>query len=228
MQATRSPVLDALTPHDRDLLLDRAVHRPAARNELIFIRGEHSDRVHLIERGLVKLVGRNRGGDETILALALPGEFLGEVSTLDRVGEPFDAVASSECLLLSIDGEMFMEVLARDGGAALALAEQIGARLRWIADTTVERTSSDVAGRVAGRLLDLADLLGREDDGILSVDIPFPQEDIGRLAGVCRESVCKTLGGFRRRGLVDYSGRRLRILRPDMLEKLRCRGRLGD
>lgn len=225
MQAIDSPVLAALTPRDRDLLVEKAVVRRAGRKELIFISGEHGARVHLLQHGLVKLAGRNRDGNETILSLAKPGDLLGEVSMLDGVGEPMDAIAITPCVLMSMEGELFLEVLERNGRAALALAAQIGSRLRWVGDTAIERTSSDVAGRLAGRLLDLGDLLGRDEEGVVAFDVPFPQEDIGRLAGVCRESACKTLVSFRRRGMVDYSGRRLRILRPDMLEKMRCRGR---
>jgi CRP-like cAMP-binding protein len=53
------------------------------------------------------------------------------------------------------------------------------------------------------------------------------QGDLGRLAGISRESTCKALRSFQSQGLLDYRGRRLRILRPDVLERIRCTGRMA-
>jgi CRP-like cAMP-binding protein len=73
--------------------------------------------------------------------------------------------------------------------------------------------------------LDLAELLGRQRGDAIDVDLPFPQRDLGGLAGMCRESACKTLSRWKSEGTVDYQGRRLRILRPDVLYRIRCAGR---
>jgi CRP-like cAMP-binding protein len=97
--------------------------------------------------------------------------------------------------------------------------------MRWLYATTLERTSSEVPARLAGRLLDLGDLLGRIHQGALEIDLPVAQGDLGRLAGISRESTCKALRSFKSQGLLDYRGRRLRILRPDALERIRCAGR---
>ena len=96
-----------------------------------------------------------------------------------------------------------------------------------MSDTAVERTSSEVPARLAGRLLDLADLLGTVRQGAVEMELPLAQGDLGRLAGMCRESACKTLRRFKSQGLLDYRGRRLRILRPDALERWssRCKHR---
>jgi hypothetical protein len=42
---------------------------------------------------------------------------------------------------------------------------------------------------------------------------------------MCRESACKTMSKMKKQGVIDYKGRKLRILRPDVLEKIRCAGR---
>lgn len=220
-----SPLIDALAPGDRLIVLDRLVPRRLDPGEPLYFAGDRRRRVHFIVEGLMKLAARTADGEETILFLALPGDLLGEIAALDDLAHPLDAVAVSRTTVAGMDADLLLELLERNPDAALEMARQMGRRLRWLCDSALERTSSEVPARLAGRLLDLADLLGRLHDGAIELDLPLAQNDLGSLAGMCRESACKTLRRFKADGLVDYRGRRLRILRPDGLERIRCAGR---
>jgi CRP/FNR family transcriptional regulator, cyclic AMP receptor protein len=220
-----SPVLDRLSHQDRALLLDRAVRRHLAPNERLYLAGDRARRAHIIASGLIKLVARDGEGRETILCLALVGEVTGDTAAIDGLPQPFDAVAATHTDVLGFDADLFIEVLKRNPAAALQLSLSMAERLRWIYEAALERTSSEVPARLAGRLLDLADILGHVDGGAVELELPLGQGDLARLAGMCRESACKTLRRFKAQGLVDYRGRRLRILRPDALERIKCAGR---
>jgi CRP-like cAMP-binding protein len=177
--------------------------------------------VHIVENGVVKLTARDGEGRETILALAVRGDVLGDIAAIDNRPQPVDSIAATPCDLLGIDSEALGDVLARNPAAAFAMARSLAARLRWVCGTALERTSVSVPARLAGRLLELADLVGRSDDDAVEIEVPLGQADLGRLAGMCRESACKALRQFREHGLIDYRQRRLRILRPDALEAIR-------
>ena len=220
-----SPVLDALSKSDRELVLDRVVRRTLSPGEPLYFAGDRQRRMHLVGSGLLKLTARSADGNETILLLGLPGDVLGDIAALDDLPQPLDAIAAVRTTVYGVDAELFVEILQRNPTAMLELARQLGRRLRWMCDAALERTSSEVPARLAGRLLDLADLLGRMDSGALEMDLPLAEQDLGSLAGMCRESACKTLRRFKAQGLVDYRGRTLRILRPDALERIRCAGR---
>lgn len=219
-----SPVLDALSDGDRTIVRDRLVRRQLDSAEPLYFAGDRKRRVHLVSSGVLKLAARTAEGDETILFLALPGDLLGDIASLDDLPQPLDAVAAAPSVVFGIDADLLVEILERNPIAAIEFARQIGRRLRWMCDAALERTSSEVPARLAGRLLDLADLLGRMDQGAIEMNLPLAQHDLGSLAGMCRESACKTLRKFKADGLVDYRGRKLRILRPDALEKIRCAG----
>jgi CRP-like cAMP-binding protein len=220
-----STVLDPLTPRERDRLLGRAVERRLSRDDVLAFAGAPPRRVHLVTGGVLKLVGRDAEGGETILALCLPGEVAGAVAALDGRPHPYDYVAATAVSALGIDAALFTEVVARSPQASLALARLLTARVRWLCDAALERTSGHVPSRLAGRLLDLAELIGRPRGSAIEVELPFPQRDLGGLAGMCRESACKTLSRWKAEGTVDYRGRQLRILRPDVLGRIRCAGR---
>lgn len=223
-----SPVLAALAPADRALLAERSVTRRLEPGDILFLAGDRGSRVHVVTRGVMKLSARDGQGRETILGLAVPGDLLGELPILDDLPQPLDAVASTPAVVIGVDGATLLEGLHRAPRAALELARGVAARARWVCDTALERTSAEVPARLAGRLLDLADLVGRVNDGAIELDVAMPQADLAGIAGMCRESACKTLGKFKHRGMVEYHGRRLRILRPDLLERIRCGARLNE
>ncbi|HEX2295607.1 MAG TPA: Crp/Fnr family transcriptional regulator [Actinomycetota bacterium] len=227
MHRPTSPVLDPLTPNERDRLLARAVDRRLHRGDTLAFAGTPAERVHVVTAGVLKLVGRDVDGGETILGLCLAGDVAGAVAAVDGGAHPYDYVAATAVTALGIDAALFVDVVGRNPGACLALGALLGRRVRWLCDAALERTSAHVAARLAGRLLDLAELLGRRRGSQIDVELPFPQRDLGGLAGMCRESACKTLSRWKSEGTVDYEGRELRILRPDVLSRIRCAGRGG-
>jgi CRP/FNR family cyclic AMP-dependent transcriptional regulator len=220
-----SPVLAALSPQDRALLAERSVRRRLDPGEILFLAGDRSSRIHVLCRGLLKLSARDGDGRETILGLAVPGDLVGELPTLDDLPQPLDAVASTASEVVGIDSDDLMRALVRHPHACLEVCRGLATRSRWFCETALERTSAEVPARLAGRLLDLADLVGRVDDGAIELGVEMPQTDLAGISGMCRESACKTLRKFRRGGMVEYHGRRLRILRPDLLERIRCGAR---
>ena len=220
-----SPVIDALAPRDRARLLDGAVARTLAPNELLFLAGDTRRRVYVLRHGVIKLAARTGDGRETIIHLAVPGDLVDDVGAFDGDPQPLDAVAAGACDIAGLDADMLVDATTRSPAAALELAALNARRTRWICDAALERTASEVPARLAGRLLDLAMLLGRQMPDAIEMELPLAQGDLARLAGMCRESACKTLRGFQKKGVLDYEGRRMRILRPDILEAIRCAGR---
>lgn len=220
-----SPVVAALAPEDRAVLAGRSVRRRLDPGEILFLAGDRSSRIHILTRGLMKLSARDGEGRETILGLAVPGDLIGEVPALDDLPQPLDAVASIPSEVVGLDSDDLLRILVRHPRACLELVRGLAARNRWICETALERTSAEVPARLAGRLLDLADLIGQVEDGAIELGVEMPQADLAGISGMCRESACKTLRKFRRGGMVEYHGRRLRILRPDLLERIRCGAR---
>lgn len=225
MEKCYSSVLEALPLPARERLWERSVTRSLDPGEILYLAGDDAERVHLVTEGLMKFTSSDGDGRDTILGLAVSGDLVGELAALDGLRQPFDVVAVTHCGVVGFDAEALIGAVASTPAAAVALASVLAGRTRWISETAMERASGEVPARLAGRLLHLAELLGRVRGDTIEMDLPLGQGELGRLAGMCRESACKTLNSFKAQGLVDYRGRRLRILRPDALELIRCAGR---
>jgi CRP/FNR family cyclic AMP-dependent transcriptional regulator len=215
-------VVGGLDASDRNRLLDRSVERRLEPGDILHLAGHRSDRIHLIVEGVVKLSLRDSEGEETILGLAPAGTIVGDVAAVDGRPQPLDAVAATPVVACGVDADLFVDIVFADPSAARELSRLQAARTRWVIETALERTSGEVTARLAGRLLDLGQMLGTSFGKQITVDLPLSQRDLGKLAGMCRESTCKTLRRLKAAGVVDYQGRKLRILRPDSLRKMRC------
>jgi CRP/FNR family cyclic AMP-dependent transcriptional regulator len=219
-----SSLLESLAATDRARLLERAVPRALGRGQSLYFAGEPVRRAYIVDAGVIKLSARNLQGRSTILGLALPGDIVGDIGALDGRPQPLDALAVTSSEVVGVDAALWLEMIGRTPGAALELARSLARALRYVYGSAAERTTGTCPARLAGRLLDLAEALGRTRTWGLELDLPLAQEDLGQLAGMSRESTCKTLRTFKRAGLLDYRGRRLHILRPQALEDIRDSG----
>lgn len=219
------PPLSELDPSTLERLLDRSVTRSSPRGNVLFLAGEVRARVHFVLAGSFFLLQRDVAGTESVVGFATRGRLLDDVGLVDGAPHSCDAIAASDAIVLGVATDTFRDELRRSPALANAVIHQLEGRLDWITTAATERATCRVAGRIAGRLLDLAFTLGTRRDGVIEVDLPVQQEQLALLAATTRESACKTMRILKQRGVVDYRGRTLRILRPDALAYLRCGGR---
>jgi len=222
---SHSPVLAQLTDAELARLLRRAVPRQLIPGDILFLAGDDAQRIYVVDTGVLKFSARDGEGAETILGLAVEGDLVGDVAALEDALQPLDAVAATEREVVGFETEMLLELIRSNNDAAMELARSLAQKTRWLAAAALERTSGELPQRLAGRLLDLAELLGRVKGDAIELELPLAQKDLGRLAGMCRESACKTLRHFQAQGVLEYEGRKLRIHRPDLLQQIRCAGR---
>jgi CRP-like cAMP-binding protein len=189
--------------------------------DALFHEGDPSDWVLLVERGRVKIASVTADGKDVVLALRGPGEVVGELSALD--GLPRSATASAldavDARVVRADG--FRAFLAEHPSAALLLLSAVCGRLRDSDRRRVEFVALDATGRLATRLVGLAEQFGTPGaDGTVRIDVAITQGDLAGWTGSSREAVGKALAALRSRGLVATSRRSITVLD---LERLRTR-----
>ena len=103
------------------------------------------------------------------------------------------------------------------------IAEQLlrvlARRLRRTNDTLADLIFTDVPGRVAKELLQLAQRFGSREGGGLRVTHDLTQEELAQLVGASRETVNKALADFAHRGWLRLEGKTVVILDPERLRR---------
>lgn len=171
------------------------------RGQSLFTEGDISDRVFLITSGWVMISCMSSEGREIVLGLRGPGDIIGEMSTLDQVARSATAMSLSEVETVVTAGSVFTRALA-DVDAAHELIRILATRLRDADQKRLGFATLDTLGRVAERLLELADRFGHDTPEGRAVELPLSQEQLASWCGASRESTVKALATLRALGVI--------------------------
>ncbi|HVL89360.1 MAG TPA: Crp/Fnr family transcriptional regulator [Actinomycetota bacterium] len=186
----------------------------------MLLEGDRSANVILIEDGRVKISSFTEDGREIVLAVRVTGDLLGELSVID--GEPLSATASAleDVRATVVPADAFKQYLSTHAPASFALLEIVSRRLRDADRKRIEFGAYDSVGRVARRLLELAERFGEGDgDGAVRIALPLSQEEIAGWTGSSREAVSKALRALRERNVIDTARKVITVLDMDALRK---------
>ncbi|MDQ2846931.1 MAG: Crp/Fnr family transcriptional regulator [Actinomycetota bacterium] len=189
------------------------------RSSAIFTEGELGDRLYIILTGKVKLGRHAPDGRENLLAVMGPSDMFGELSVFDPGPRTSTATAVTEVRLATMDRANMREWIAKRPEIAEQLLRVLARRLRRTNNNLADLIFTDVPGRVAKQLLQLARQFGQQENGQLRVTHDLTQEELAQLVGASRETVNKALADFGHRGWLRLEGKSVVILDPERLSR---------
>jgi CRP/FNR family transcriptional regulator, cyclic AMP receptor protein len=221
--AQRSGFLAALDAREVAEFTGRCRRLRFARGASITNEGEVSRRVLSLLSGRVKVSSFSDDGRETVLNISGAGDLLGEVSALD--GMPCSATVSAMELVeaLVLTSADFIDFLDRHPRTSRLLLGSVIGRLREADRKRIEFGVHDTEGRVARRLVEMAEAHGDDVQGGIRITLPLSQQELAGWTCASREAVSKALRNLRARHMVDTQRRSVIILD---LPQLRRRGGL--
>ncbi len=185
------PLFGGLDDDSRCPSSRRWVIRPCVAGETLFDEGDLGDRLYIVK---LKLGHTSSDGRESLLAVLGPGEIIGELLRIRARVRPLRP-PSPRCRS-STSPTRSSPRWPSTCCAPLA---------RW---RRTNESLSDVPGRVAKALLDLADRFGTATDKGVHVPHDLTQEELAQLVGASRETVNKSLADFVSRGTFGPGGSR--------------------
>ena len=190
------------------------------KGDTLFHEGEPGDRLFVIVDGKIKLGASSGDGRETLLAVLGPGEMFGELSLFDPGPRTSTATALRR---LHPDRPWARRPDAwLDGRPEVrrALLRALAKRLRRTNEAMADLVFTDVPGRVAKALLELAAKFGaRQPDQSVLVTHDLTQEELAQLVGASRETVNKALADFQNRGWLRLEQRSVVLVDLERLDR---------
>ena len=185
----------------------------------IFHAGDEGATMYIILRGAVKIFVPAIDGREVVLAVHRAGDLFGEMALLDA--EPRSASASTmeDTEMATLNRTDFHEVLDRHPEAQRAIIEVLVERLRATNQSIQDAYLLDVPGRLARRLMLIADEHGNDTERGRDIGLRVSQQELANMIGASRVAVNKQLQAWRQRGIVDVTRQRVVILKPAALER---------
>jgi CRP-like cAMP-binding protein len=197
-----SPLFEGLNDAERNTLAHDYGLRRFSDGETVFHEGDTGQTLYLIVSGRVRIYVEAEDGQEASVQVYGPGEFFGDLAAIDELPRSASAVALEPTTLAAVGRERLREHLRRSPQLALNFLKVLSERLRYSTEQVRRLSFRDVAGRVARRLLDLAEQHGVSGADGLRISFPLTQTELASLVGASRESVNKALGNLRRQGLI--------------------------
>jgi CRP-like cAMP-binding protein len=211
------PFLRQLGQQDAEELVRRARRRRIAKSQPILRAGAAGDEVVIVLSGRVRLVAYGAEQREVVIAIRGPGELLGEMATLGGQRRTASAVALDDVEAGFLHGDEFRTFLRDRPDAALVLIRMLVRRLGEASRDLVDLATQDSVGRVAKRLLDLAEDHGVPADRGTRIELSLTQDELARWTGATRETVSRALRLMRQLGWVATDHRTITVLDEEAL-----------
>ena len=194
--------------------------RSYRRGEVVMHQGDPGDSLHLIVQGHLKAVLFTESGEEVLLTILGRGELFGELALLDGAPRSTTVVALEPVETAVLTRAEFLGLLGRSPAAVEALLASLARMIRRKDAAVADLFALDVHGRLAKKLLELVEAHGRAENGAIEIDLRLTQDDLAAMVGAARASVNKLLGFYEDRGVIARRGRRIAVLKPELLHAL--------
>ena len=157
--------LDALTETEAEDLRSVGRRRPYGAGVTLFHQGDEAGPVVVLLAGRAKVASLSSAGREVIVAVRGPGDLLGELSAIDDEPRAATVTTLEPVEALLVPGSAFAAFLERRPRVALVILRMVAQRLRYADAQQADFATHDVVGRVAHRLVELAERFGIPSEG---------------------------------------------------------------
>ena len=187
--------------------------------EIIFKQDSLSSNIIYLKTGLAK-IHMSGGKRDQIIKIAKAPSYLGLPTTFGDKINQYSATAIEDSIACFIDMNAFKEFIYINGEFAYEIIVDVCKNELENHRRCVNRNQKQTTGRLAEALLYFADKVYESED----FDFPLSRNDLADLICSSRESVSRILGDFNNEGLIELTGKRIKILNKELLYQIDRKG----
>jgi CRP-like cAMP-binding protein len=195
------------------LLAGQATEISLAQGDVLFEQGDEGDALFVILDGAVEFSILSAEGRKLSLDIMRAGAIFGEIALFDPGPRTATATASLPTRVRRVRNPDVLEQLSKHPELAADMIRLAGQRMRWMNTQLNEQVFLPISSRLARKLLHLT------ADNVCG-SLELSQAELAEFVGATREAVSKTLGTWKRSGVIQASRGGLQILDRDALNAL--------
>ncbi|MDE3237024.1 MAG: Crp/Fnr family transcriptional regulator [Bacteroidota bacterium] len=188
------------------------------KGQTLFNEGAYPFGVYCINHGKVKLSHLGDDGKEHIVRLLKGGDVIGYRALLSGDRYSSSAIVLEDTQVCFIPKDLFLHVLKNDAGLAFEMMKLISDELHKAEVKLTHLAQKPVRERLAETLLFIKETYGFEKDNI-TLNVRLSREELANLVGTATESTIRLLSEFKKDGIVELDGKKIKI--KDQRELLR-------
>jgi len=216
----RCELFQGMSLEERKRVAELCIRRRFRAREVIFNQGEIGREMYIVVSGRLRGSATSEEGKELSFFILQESDLFGELALIDGETRSVTVTAIDSCELLVLRQIDFKTLLKQNDMIGLRLLSILAGKIRNTNSLYESSVFIEIPGRLAGKLLDLAEESGVEMDGGILIDIRLSQYDLGTLINASRESVNKQLKSWEAGKIIELRSGKIFIREPDLLEAL--------
>jgi CRP-like cAMP-binding protein len=190
------------------------------KGEVINHEGEKITNFKYLKSGLVKLYRRTSTGEEQVITITRPFEFVSNMSIFSEERYQYSVSALEDSVVCMVKLEFVKQLFLKNGGFAMELLTKISMINDKIISQTLDIRQKNLIGRVAFVLL----YFTNEIYNSKIFDLPVSRKEIADYIGMSTANVIRTLSDFKREGIIRIFGKTIEVVDVNKLEVISKRG----
>ncbi len=184
------------------------------KGEIINHEGEKITNFKYLKSGLVKLYRRTSDGDEQVITITRPFEFVSNMSIFSEERYQYSVSALEDSVVCMVNLEFIKGLFLKNGGFAFSLLSKISRISDKIIAQTLDIRQKNLIGRVAFVLLYFTNDIYKSR----VFDLPVSRKEIADYIGMSTANVIRTLSDFKKEGIIRVFGKTIEVVDVGKLE----------
>ena len=204
------PYFKLLDDDEIERLAHALIERNFDKDEMILVEGEACQGLYIVTTGSIKIFKLSPEGREQILTSVNANGSFNEVAVFDGGPNPANASALRPSTVWILPRTTIHDLIHRRPDVALAIIQNLGARLRHLVGLVEDLSLRHVSSRLAKLLLETAS----------SQAHTLTQQEMASHLGTVREMIGRSLKQLESRGLITIERGKIIILDREALERM--------
>jgi len=201
-------------------LCDNKSERSFSKGEVINHEGEKIKEFKYLKSGLVKLFRRTSAGEEQVITITRPFEFVSNMSIFSEERYRYSVSALEDSVVCVIQLDFIKNLFIKNGAFAIGLLTRIAEINEKIIGQALDLRQKNLVGRIAYVLI----YFSREIYNSRIFDLPVSRKEIADFIGMSTANVIRTLSDFKKEGIIKIYGKTIEVADLNKLEMLSKRG----
>lgn len=190
------------------------------KGDIINREGDKIINFKYLKSGLVKLYRNTSSGNEQVITITRPFEFVSNVSIFSESSYLYSVSALEDSVVCMINLDFVKEMFNKNGSFAMGLLTKMAMINNKIITQTLDIRQKNLIGRVAFVLL----YFSKEIYNSRVFDLPVSRKEIADYIGMSTANVIRTLSDFKREGIIKIFGKTIEVVDLNKLEGISKRG----
>ena len=201
-------------------LCNNKEEHPYRKGEIINHEGEKITDFKYLKSGLVKLFRRTATGEEQVITITRPFEFVSNMSIFSDERYRYSVASIEDSVVCIVRLDFIKSLFIKNGSFAMGLLSKVSKINDKIITQTLDIRLKNLVGRVAYVLL----YFTKEIYNTRVFDLPVSRKEIADFIGMSTANVIRTLSDFKKDGIIRVFGKTIEIVDINKLEILSKRG----